>query len=77
MASFFHEQLNLDFSDLGNYSILHQVPWSDTYWPSFQSGIARRWFSTNPQDFSYKLFTKEQFKDMSLEQMMQLSPAEK
>jgi hypothetical protein len=56
---------------------LKQSPWSDTYWPSFQSGIAHRWMSSDPEDFSYDLLTKTQLQGMTQNQLMQLSPAEK
>jgi hypothetical protein len=52
-------------------------PWSDTYWPSYQSGIAHRWNAPNPQDFSYRLNTRDQLQKMSQAQLRQLSPAEK
>lgn len=40
-------------------------------------GIAHRWNSPNPQDFSYRLYTKDQLLTMSQAQIRQLSPAEK
>ncbi len=52
-------------------------PWSDTYWPSFQSGVAHRWYSPKPNDFRYKTLTLAQLKNASLSDLQQLSPAEK
>jgi len=52
-------------------------PWSDTYWPSYQSGIAHRWLSRTPNDFKYKLNTLDQLKAMSADDLKVLSPAEK
>jgi hypothetical protein len=53
--------LTVCFIDIGSHSI----------------GIAHRWNSPNPQDFSYRLNTKDQLKKMSLSDLRQLSPAEK
>jgi len=52
-------------------------PWSDTYWPSFESGVAHRWRSDNPQDFTYALNTLDQLRNMTSDEIAQLSPAEK
>jgi hypothetical protein len=52
-------------------------PWSDTYWPSYQSGIAHRWLSSTPNDFKYRLNTLDQLKAMSADALKVLSPAEK
>lgn len=56
---------------------LARAPWSDTYWPSFQSGIANRWNSDNPQNFHYKTYSKEELHAMTSAQLKELSPAEK
>lgn len=64
-------------------STLSEPPWSDTYWPSFLSGIAHRWQLDHgslpgPQDFNYKLLSKAQLLAMDVDEIAQtLSPAEK
>lgn len=55
-----------------------KIPWSDTYWPSYQGGIANRWQdekNSNP-GFQYKLHTLEELKNGSVDLNI-LSPAEK
>jgi hypothetical protein len=51
--------------------------WSETYWPSYESGIAHRWNSDDPQDFKYNLTTKTELKNSTDEFLRTLSPAEK
>lgn len=52
-------------------------PWSETYWPSSEGGIAARWSGNKESGFYYELATLEQVKQMSAEQLRALSPAEK
>jgi len=54
-----------------------EVPWSDTYWPNNESGIAHRWNSKEPKDFTYIPPSRTEVARMTLEQMAELSPAEK
>lgn len=64
-----------DFSQLPLNGSLDFIPWSDTYWPSYLSGIAHRWNKPIPQDFEYKLSSKAQLQSMTPEQIASLSPA--
>jgi hypothetical protein len=50
--------------------------WSETFWPSNLGGIAYRWNHPNPTPFKYKFHTKDELKNMSEEELSQLSPAE-
>lgn len=56
-------------------------PWSDTYWPSYQSGVAHRWMveqqGGDPQDFKYPFYTLANLSAMTSDQISVLSPAEK
>jgi hypothetical protein len=63
---------NLQFS-----AQLQQSPWSDTYWPSSESGIAHRWQLQEANDFNYQLYTKAQLMNLSSSTLKSLSPAEK
>ncbi len=61
-----------------------RMPWSDQYWASQAGGIAIRWYKGQAQlpgnvggVWNYKLFSKEELKTMSQEQIKMLSPAEK
>ncbi len=67
-----------DFNDLPLEAKLKddRFGWSETFWPSNVGGIAYRWNHPNPQPFKYKLYSKEEVKKMSLEELDQLSPAE-
>lgn len=51
-------------------------PWSDTYWPNKNGGIAFRW-QTNSTPFNYKLKTAQEIAKMPDEELNLLSPAEK
>lgn len=53
-----------------------KMPWSETYWPSFQGGIAVRW-QTGQTGFNYRVNTKEELIAMGPEKVALLSPAEK
>lgn len=66
------DKLPLNATD-GEYN----TPYSDTYWPSYQSGIAHRWAAEDPQDFSYSTYSLKQLKKLSVDDLSQLSPAEK
>lgn len=58
--------------------------WSDTYWPRYQGGIAKRWYDTGSlssdderDSWKYEFKTREQVAAMSLDELKRLSPAEK
>lgn len=53
------------------------TPWSDTYWPSYQAGIAARWNSRGDNGFKYPLWSEASVRAMPYEQLARLSPAEK
>eukprot|EP00668_Euglena_longa_P041332 GGOE01054398.1.p1 GENE.GGOE01054398.1~~GGOE01054398.1.p1 ORF type:complete len:479 (-),score=110.41 GGOE01054398.1:396-1832(-) len=54
------------------------TPWSDSYWPNMDGGIAYRWASSSePRSFGYALYTLQDLQQMSLAQLKTLSPAEK
>lgn len=67
----------LKYDELPTSGGLSKAPWSDTYWPSYQSGIAHRWNSDNPSDFKYTPYTKDQLRTLPATTISQLSPAEK
>lgn len=65
------------FDRLPKQGQLQKRPWSDSYWPDNQFGIAARWNNSDPQPFAYISPTQDQVDEMSLAQIAQLSPAEK
>ena len=67
----------INFEKLPVAAKLTVMPWSDTYWPSNKGGIAHRWNSMNPQNFTFVPPTLEQLKNMTMSERAQLSPAEK
>jgi len=73
----FSASFEFDLYKLGKQGKLQQTPWSDSYWPSFQSGIAHRWYTANPEDFTYKLYNKNELRRLSNDELASLSPAEK
>jgi hypothetical protein len=56
---------------------LTKAGWTDSYWPTYQGGIAHRWNSETANDFRYESPTKEQVRGMKLAEIAALSPAEK
>lgn len=53
-------------------------PWSDTYWPSYQGGIAQRWYGNSSlNQFEYTPHSHEEASHLSLAELAGLSPAEK
>jgi len=55
-----------------------KTPWSDTYWASYQGGIANRWQDEQNRypGFGYKVYTLDELKNGSVDLNI-LSPAEK
>jgi hypothetical protein len=52
-----------------------KIPWSSTYWPNMNAGIANRW-AVN-QSFNYHLYSLAELQSMTSDQIKVLSPAEK
>jgi hypothetical protein len=74
----FNNNYKTKFGELPSTSVLKVIPWSDTYWPSQESGIAKRWNAPPPQqDFEYRLLNETQVRSLNLTQLSWLSPAEK
>jgi hypothetical protein len=54
------------------------TPWSDTYWPTREAGIAARWnWGSDVNGFKYKTYSEAQVRAMSRDELSRLSPAEK
>lgn len=53
-----------------------RLAWSETYWPSNLGGISYRWNDPGAKLFSYRLHTKEELQQMSMEELAKLSPSE-
>mmetsp|Transcript_50306 Transcript_50306/g.126256 ORF Transcript_50306/g.126256 Transcript_50306/m.126256 type:complete len:481 (-) Transcript_50306:80-1522(-) len=71
------DDVKYTLTDLPHKGYLDEKPWSDSYWPSYESGIAHRWALDDPSDFGYKLFSKTELLRMTLGNLKALSPAEK
>ena len=57
---------------------LSKKPWSDTYWPNYQGGLANRWNDPDqPDSFAYQILSATQVASLSDEDLRHLSPAEK
>jgi hypothetical protein len=66
------------FDALAKTGELKEKPWADTYWPSYEGGLANRWYGGSGGDsFSYALHSEAEVKSMSVEDLKKLSPAEK
>ena len=75
-----HAEFEYSFAKLPLKAALEKVPWSDTYWPSSQGGIASRWNGDGGSDdnaWEYKSPTAIEAQNMSEENLAKLSPAEK
>lgn len=69
---------NHDFNQLPLAGKITKMPWSDTYWPSNEGGVAARWADPHaPDAFSYESPTLEEYENMSVNDRKMLSPAEK
>lgn len=52
--------------------------WSDTWWRSPWGGISYRWNAEpNPQNFKYRMLSREEVKAATISQLEKLSPTEK
>lgn len=72
------DQYEVRFALLPVSGELERKPWSDTYWPSYQGGLANRWnVPSGPDAWSYELQTEAQVQTMTQEALAMLSPAEK
>lgn len=55
-----------------------RMPWSESYWPNNDGGISVRWNSDPRPPFRrYRLYSLDELKTMTQEQLEKLSPAEK
>jgi hypothetical protein len=71
------ENYKIKFRDLPVKGQLENVPWSDTYWPTYMGGISWRWASKEKgvqNQAKYPLLSKDQIKSFDIST---LSPAEK
>eukprot|EP01013_Petalomonas_cantuscygni_P020618 TRINITY_DN3919_c0_g1_i1.p1 TRINITY_DN3919_c0_g1~~TRINITY_DN3919_c0_g1_i1.p1 ORF type:complete len:485 (-),score=57.82 TRINITY_DN3919_c0_g1_i1:272-1726(-) len=72
----FSSKYSYKFSSWPTKAATPTVPWSDTYWPSSEGGIAARWQGANASGFGYRLHTKQELLSGSVDINI-LSPAEK
>ena len=56
---------------------IDQTPWSDTYWPDNQGGIAYRWHGDQQNGHEYRPFSLYDVSQLSQKEISKLSPAEK
>ena len=57
---------------------LGKIPWSDSFWPSQQAGIAARWLMGKEfNNYTAHTYTPEELKSLSYDDLARLSPAEK
>jgi hypothetical protein len=54
-----------------------RLGWPGNHWASYIGGIAHRWSSGNPQNFTYKLLGLDELRKLEPHQLAELSPAEK
>ncbi|RYZ59002.1 MAG: hypothetical protein EOP07_05360 [Proteobacteria bacterium] len=57
-----------------------KLPWSDTYWPLTEAGMARRWgkIASNPSDLGLSSFWQDQLDQINTKKLnVNLSPGEK
>lgn len=69
------KSLERNYSKLKSKNQLDTQPWSDSYWPNYQGGIAYRWQS---QETPFGLnLTRAAYRKMNQVELKALSPAEK
>lgn len=54
-----------------------RLGWPGNHWANYVGGIAYRWSSMDPQNFSYKRHSLAELKNLDADEINQLSPAEK
>jgi hypothetical protein len=54
-----------------------RLGWPGNHWPNYVGGIAHRWSSSNPQNFTYKFLTLSELNNLEPHEIRELSPAEK
>lgn len=73
----FNSNYTVNFDSLPKSASLSVIPWTDSYWPSNQGGIAARWNSSHRTGFGYNPPSVESIRRMSIDDLAKLSPAEK
>ncbi len=75
----FSPKYQYQFGQLPLASMLpnESLPWSEMFWPNFAAGIAQRWYNYDGEMFGYHLYSKQELKNLTTEEKMKLSPAEK
>ena len=63
------------FAELPLYGEAERVPWTDSYWPKHEGGIAHRWQTGEERD--YPLLGLEELSALTPEELARLSPTEK
>eukprot|EP00128_Syssomonas_multiformis_P017358 Colp12_sorted_trinity150504_noHs@23485 len=80
-APFLGKKIERRFSELPLASMLDDLPWSCTYWPSYEGGIAYRWHhrevNSTEDGFSYSVYDRDVYVRMNRTELERLSPAEK
>ena len=71
------QDYQLSFDQLPLAGETPKRPWSDTYWPSYRSGIAVRWNGNDKTAFDYTTPTADELSQMSFSEIAKLSAAEK
>tara|TARA_B100001971_G_scaffold215185_1_gene259366 strand:+ start:32782 stop:33834 length:1053 start_codon:yes stop_codon:yes gene_type:complete len=75
----FENDLKTHFYSLPDKASIEQnyIAWPGSHWASHLGGIANRWSASNPQNFSYNKYSKEELKNLEEHLIDELSPAEK
>ncbi len=73
MSSSYERHVN----DLPLRGAVTRMPWTDTYWPSVNGGLANRWRQPGSYAFNYQLFGFNELQRADQNFIAQLSPAEK
>jgi hypothetical protein len=65
------------FEKLPLAATLDQVPWSDSYWPTDEGGIAHRWNGSGGEGGRAQIMERGEAEALTADQVKDLSPAEK
>lgn len=76
-----NSQFSSNFRQLPTSGAISFAPWSDSYWPSYEGGIAYRWYNSASEyyrlPFNRYLLSDLRIRSMPINQLATLSPAEK
>jgi hypothetical protein len=77
LPTWFDPEIETTFSMLPISGSLDYIPWTGSAWPSYRGGLALRWLSPAADAWQDYLYTLDELRSMSYDEIARLSPTEK